>query len=116
MLAIVLALVSTCAPMPAADEPVYELGAGVTPPRIIKQEPPEYPEDWKGVKVDGAVSIALVVTSQGAPKDPKVVKSLEKELDRIAVDAVKQWRFAAARKDGKPVAVRILIEIEFHSM
>jgi periplasmic protein TonB len=64
----------------------------------------------------GVVAIGVVVTSKGLPDDAKVVKSLEKDVDRCALDAVKQWRFAPAKKDGKPVAVHITIEIEFHSM
>jgi len=98
------------------QEPVYDLVAGITPPRLLKHVNPQYPPDWKGVRVEGNVGIGIVVTSQGIPKEPKVIKSLEKDLDQFAVDAVRQWRFAAARKDGKPVAVRVTIEIEFHSM
>jgi periplasmic protein TonB len=99
-----------------ADEPVFDLTADISPPKLVKQVNPEYPPDWKGVRVEGSVGIGVVVTSQGTPKDATVVKSLSKDLDQFAVDAVKQWRFAAARKGGKPVAVRILIEIEYHSM
>jgi outer membrane biosynthesis protein TonB len=32
------------------------------------------------------------------------------------VDAVAQWRFDPAKKDDKPVAVKLTLEIEFHSM
>jgi TonB family protein len=56
-----------------------------------------------------------VVTSQGLPKDPQVVKSLDKDVDQSALDAVRQWRFDPAKKDGKSVAVRIAIELDFHS-
>jgi protein TonB len=45
-----------------------------------------------------------------------VIKSLEKDVDQSAVDAVKQWRFDPAKKDGKAVAVRIALELDFHSM
>jgi TonB family protein len=103
-------------PKKDSDEPVYDLVEGIAPPKLIKHVDPQYPPDWDGVRVKGNVGIAVVVNSQGLPRDPKVIKSLEKNLDQFAVDAVKQWRFAAARKDGKPVAVRIAIEIEFHSM
>ena len=99
-----------------SDETVFDLTADISPPRLLKQVNPEYPPDWKGVRVEGSVDIGVVVTSQGTPKDAKVIKSLSKDLDQFAVDAVKQWRFSAARKGGKPVSVRILIEIEYHSM
>ena len=41
---------------------------------------------------------------------------LDRDIDGAVVAAVKQWLFAPARKDGKPVAVRVQIEIQFHSM
>jgi len=66
--------------------------------------------------VNGTVAIGVVVTSKGMPDNPQVVKSLDKEVDSCAVEAVKQWRFAPAQKQGKPVAVHITVEIEFHSM
>jgi len=33
-----------------------------------------------------------------------VVRSVDSEIDASAVEAVQQWRFEAARKDGKPVS------------
>jgi periplasmic protein TonB len=99
----------------ADDEAVYDLGPGVTPPRVIKQTAPQYP-NGRGVRAVGSVIIALVVSSKGLPKDPHVVKSLDKDLDQSAVDAVKEWRFAPAQKDGKAIAVRVSLQIEFHSM
>jgi TonB family protein len=97
------------------DEPVYDLGPGVSPPRIVKQVTPQYPNN-RGVRAEGSVIIGLVVSSKGLPDGPHVLKSLDKDLDQSAVEAVKQWRFAPAQKNGKPIAVRISLQIEFHSM
>ena len=44
------------------------------------------------------------------------MKGIEKDLDQSAVAAVKEWRFAPAQKDGKAVAVRVSVQIEFHEM
>jgi len=97
------------------DEPVYDLGPGVTPPRVIKQVNPHYATNH-GVRAVGSVIIALVVSSKGIPKDPRVVKGLDKDLDESAVKAVQEWLFAPAQKDGKAVAVRVSVQIEFHEM
>jgi protein TonB len=96
------------------DETVYELGPGITPPRVTKQVSPQYA--GRGVRVVGSVTVGLVVTSRGLPQNVQVIKSLEKDVDQSAVDAVKQWRFDPGKKDGKPVAVRIALELDFHSM
>jgi periplasmic protein TonB len=98
------------------DEHVYDLGADIAPPRVTRQVNPEYPQSLKGVRVEGTVDISVIVTSKGTPTEPKVIKSLEKDVDRCAIDAVRQWRFAPGKKDGKPVAVRVTLEITFHSL
>jgi TonB family protein len=103
------------APAQSDDEAIYDLGPGVTPPRVIKQVNPRYPPN-RGVRAVGSVIMALIVSSKGLPKDPHVVKSLDKDLDESAVDAVKEWRFAPAQKNGQAVAVRVSLQIQFHEM
>jgi protein TonB len=101
------------APAPG-DEPVVALGPGVTPPRVVHQVQPEHPA--KGFRISGTVLISVIVTSSGAPKDPRIVKSLEKDVDQSAVDAIQKWQFEPARKDGQPVATKVTVEIRFHDM
>lgn len=99
---------------PQSGEPVYEVGNGVAPPRVTHQVAPEHPE--RGFRISGTVLIGLIVTSKGEPDAVHVIRSLEKDVDQSAVDAVKQWRFDPATKEGKPVAVRISVEIRFHDI
>ncbi len=98
-----------------ADEPVVDLGPGIVPPRVIHQVNPVY-KDEEGFRITGSVIVGLVVSSKGEPKEVHVVRSLEQAVDQSAVEAVRQWQFEAARKDGQPVAVRITVEIRFHSL
>lgn len=88
---------------------------GVQPPRLTKQVNPDY-SGVRGVRVKGSVAMAVVISSQGVPTSVQVLQSLDPDVDRCAVDAVKQWRFSPARKDGKAVAVKVTVEVEFHSM
>jgi periplasmic protein TonB len=102
---------------PAEDEQVFDIGPGITPPRVTRQVTPQNkPDDDKGFRISGTVLVGLVVSSKGEPKEVHVVKSLDKEIDQTAVDAVKQWRFEPAKKGDQPVAVRVSVEIRFHSM
>lgn len=100
----------------AGDEPVYTLSDGVTAPRVIKQVNPQYSPGSKGIRIQGSVLIGTVVTSRGTPKNTRVVRGLEKDVDAAAVTAVNQWLFEPGKKNGKPVAVSVQIEIHFHSM
>ena len=70
------------------DEKVYDIGPGITPPRVIHQVNPAYKPDSEGFRVSGTVLVGLVVSSKGEPKDVHVVHSLEKAVDQTAVDAV----------------------------
>lgn len=96
------------------DEKVYSVGNGVTTPRVTHQVDPQHPA--RGFRISGTVLIGLIITSKGEPKDVHVVRSLEKDVDQAAVDAVRQWHFDPATKDGTPVAVKIDVEIRFHDM
>ena len=44
-----------------------------------------------------------------------VTESLDKEygLDTQAVEAARQWLFKPGTKDGKPIAVRVTLEMVF---
>ena len=62
----------------------------------------------------GVVVLSMIVTTDGKPKDIKVIKSLGVPLDKKAIEAVKTWKFDPATKDGKPVMVKIVVEVKFH--
>lgn len=94
-------------------DPVYKVGEGVTPPRIVKSQPPEYSKSAKEEGIEGTVLLWLIVNSQGFPEQVKVQKALGHGLDQKAVDAVRRWKFAPATKDGAPVAVMINVEVNF---
>ncbi len=100
----------------AEDEPVLDIGPGITPPRVTRQVNPTYKPDAEGFRITGSVIIGLVVSSKGEPKNVHVVRSLGKGVDESAVEAVEQWQFDPARKGNQPVAVKITVEIRFHSM
>ena len=99
----------------SSEETVYDLGPGVTPPRLVHQVRPDR-GDTPGFRLKGKVVIALVVTSAGQPSKLKVIESIDNDVDQSALRAVEQWRFAPARKEGKAVAVRVTVEISFNDI
>jgi len=82
-------------------------------PIAIRKADPQYTEEARNAKIEGAVLIQVLITEDGVPTDPKVVRSLDKGLDEKALEAVRQWRFKPGLKDGKPVAVSATIEMNF---
>ena len=74
----------------------------------------EYTDEAVKVKIQGSVELLAVVTADGRVTDPHVAKGLGFGLDEKAVEAVRTWRCTPARgPDGKPAAVRVLIEATF---
>ena len=60
-----------------------------------------------------ASTIALVVDKDGNPRDVCVEHAAPFDLDRQAAKVVWQYRFEPATKDGRPVAMRLKVEISF---
>jgi periplasmic protein TonB len=93
---------------------VYRVGAGISAPTAISSPDPDYTEEARRAKKQGTCVLWLIVDSTGHPRDIRVARGLGFGLDAKAVEAVKQWRFQPALKDGKPVDVQISVEVEFH--
>jgi len=93
---------------------VYKVGGGISAPQAISAPDPDYTEDARRAKKQGTCILWLIVDSAGHPRDLKVVRGLGMGLDAKALEAVRQWRFQPALKDGKPVDVEISVEVEFH--
>ena len=92
---------------------VYTVGGGVSAPRAIYEPDPEYSEEARKAKYQGTVLLDVVVGADGRPRNLHVLRSLGMGLDQKAVDAVSRWRFEPALKNGRPVAVRVSIEVDF---
>ena len=93
---------------------VFKVGGGITAPQAIATPDPEYTEEARRAKTQGTCVLWLIVDQQGHPRDIRIVRGLGYGLDARAIEAVKQWRFQPAMKDGQPVNVQISVEVEFH--
>jgi TonB family protein len=56
----------------------------------------------------------MLVTTDGKVEQARVVQELDPEMDKISLDTAKTWRFEPAKApDGTPVAVRVVLEVNF---
>ncbi len=92
---------------------VFRVGGGVSAPRVLYQPDPEYSEPARKAKYEGTVVLLLIVGQDGRPHDIHVARALGLGLDEKAIEAVRQWKFEPARKNGQPVAVQINVEVDF---
>ncbi len=74
----------------------------------------DYSDEAMKVKVQGVVELLAVITPDGRVTDVHVAKGLGFGLDEKAIQAVRTWRLRPALgPDGRPAAVREVIEVQF---
>jgi len=93
---------------------IFHVGGGVSPPRVIYQPEPEFSEEARKAKYQGVCTLGLIVGADGRPSNIRVLSSLGMGLDEKAIEAVKNWKFEPAMKEGHPVRVEIAVEVDFH--
>jgi len=93
---------------------IFHVGGGVSPPVAIYKPDPEFSEEARKAKYQGVCLLGLVVGTDGRPRNIRVLSSLGMGLDEKAIEAVKNWKFEPAMKEGHPVNVEIAVEVEFH--
>ncbi|HET7218126.1 MAG TPA: TonB family protein [Vicinamibacterales bacterium] len=91
----------------------YRPGSGISAPEIVYEVKPDYTEEARRRGVSGEVVLEIVVRSDGRVGAVKIVQGLGSGLDARAVDAVRQWKFTPARRQGVPVDVMVEVAVEF---
>lgn len=86
---------------------------GATRPSIGKRFQPHFGREARIAGFAGTVVVGMVITTSGSTDNVQVIHGLGMGLDEAAVDAVKQWRFNAATKDGKPVSMFGVAEVNY---
>jgi TonB family protein len=109
----------TCIPVVGGVFAVKDTGeaqtaSGMTMPTVIPDSRvlPRYPASALESEVAGKIQVRGVVCRDGSIEGVHAVKAPSPELGNAAVEAVKQWRFHPAMKDGEPVAVRYVVSLD----
>jgi periplasmic protein TonB len=105
---------SSVAALPPGDTPP---NSGITQsaaPRGGYQVKPSYPSSARRAGMQGTTLLGVFVGSDGRVGDVVVRESAgHPDLDAAAVDAVKRWRFEPARRGTEPVAMWVLLPVQF---
>ena len=103
------------APVAAQAPTVYTPGNGVSLPVVVKQVRAQYTQEARDQRIEGHVGLQCVVQADGTVTDIVVVQSLDSVfgLDAEATKAMGAWELKPGRKDDKPVAVRISVDMTF---
>jgi TonB family protein len=96
-----------------ANDMATRIGPGVTPPQVVYRSDPAFPANEPNLAHGGAVVLDAIIPEDGMPRVIRVIRSLNWQFDEIAINALKQWRFSPAMKEGNPVKVRMNVAVEF---
>jgi TonB family protein len=91
----------------AASERVFHPGSDAVEPPVELSSP--VPEQ----ATTGTVLVQAVIDREGCVRDAKVVYSVQDDLDRAAVDAVRKWTFQPATRQGRPVTADTTLTVSF---
>jgi TonB family protein len=91
----------------------FRPGSGIEPPRLLREVKAEYTEEGRRRAITGDVVLEIVVRRDGSVGEVRMLQGLGAGLDQRAITAVRQWRFAPARRRGEPVDVIVEVAVEF---
>lgn len=91
----------------------YRPGSGIQPPRLLREVKADYTEEARQRGLTGEVVLEIVVRRDGSVGDVRVLQGLGGGLNDRAIQAVRQWRFAPAQRQGAPVDVIVEVSVEF---
>jgi TonB family protein len=91
----------------------YRPGSGIQPPRLLHEVKADYTEEARRRGIRGEVVLEIVIRRDGSVGDVRVLHGLDGGLNDRAAQAVRQWRFAPAQRQGVPVDVIVEVSVEF---
>ena len=96
--------VSVSSPLSAAD---------FQEARPISQIAPAYSHDLRASCVEGDVVVSFTITPTGEVRNPALVSSTNRFLDKPTLAAVLKWKFTPAMKDGVAVSEKVVQPVAF---
>jgi protein TonB len=85
----------------------------LTEGNVIHRVLPVYPPMARQIGAQGPVVLHLVISTEGAVENLRVVSSAHPLLNAAALDAVRQWRFRPYLLNGTPVEAEAQITVDF---
>lgn len=85
----------------------------LTAPVVLYKIDPEFSEEARKAKYQGIVVLTIEIGTDGLAHSFHILRGLGMGLDEKAIEAVAQWKFRPALRNGKPVSAPATIEVNF---
>lgn len=83
------------------------------PPELLRAFQPRYPQEMKAQQIEGLVRMRVQVLPNGRAGEITLLQGVHPDLDRIAMEAVRRFRWRPARRGGRRVEGHVPISIRF---
>lgn len=94
---------------PASHEPPL-----VSNLSLRHMKPPVYPPRCLRMGTEGVVKVRVLVGENGKPQEITISKSSgDSALDRAALEAIEDWEFNPATRDGQPIRAWVIVPVAF---
>ncbi len=87
----------------------------VSAPGPLRKVDPKYPPTLIKERVEGEVVLYAVIRRDGSVDSIQLVHGIDEQLDANAMEALSQWKFRPATKQGTPVELEAIVHIPFHA-
>jgi hypothetical protein len=95
--------------------PPLRMSAGIVAPVVITRVDPRFPDaETKRQRRAGILLFEGVVTTEGHYRDVRIIGGENGPLAPYVLDAVKQWQFRPALKEGRPVDLIYNVSANIH--
>lgn len=91
-----------------------EAPSSLSAPVAVRKVDPAYPMQLMRENVAGTVILYAVIHADGSVGNVHILRSVDDRIDQFASQAVAQWKFDPATKNGAPVDVEATFQIPFH--
>ena len=82
-------------------------------PVPLRKVDPKYPPSLMSERVEGEVVLYAVIRSDGTVDSIQLVHGIDEQLDENAMQALSQWKFQPAARQGSPVELEAIVHIPF---
>jgi TonB family protein len=93
------------------DAPAEDLSQ----PMAIRKVDPKYPLQLMRQNVAGTVILYAIIHADGTVGNVRILRGVDDRIDQFASQAVAQWQFQPATKNGIPVDVEATFQIPFRA-
>ncbi len=87
----------------------------ISAPVPVRKVDPKYPSSLMDARVEGEVVLYGIIRSDGSVDSIQLLRSLDPQLDRNAIEALSRWKFSPATRDGAPIDIEAVVHIPFRA-